>query len=121
MFLKSKVRVTFLLAFFYITSSVKANVNPDGSFGHSIPIKLPPSKIAPSLSINYNSNGTNGMIGVGWSLKGISYITRVNYGYGINYDGDDTYSGPNGRLIDVSGNESYYHYAEENWSRLELS
>ncbi len=94
-----------------------ADINPDGSFGTSVSIKLPPGRkgIQPSISLNYNSNANNGITGLGWNLSGLSSISRDN-GYSINYNNDDNYTGPNGHL-NKHGN--YYHHAEENFSRFE--
>lgn len=54
------------------------DVSANGSFQYSVPLRLPPGikNMIPSLAINYNSQGGNGMLGVGWSLSGISAITR---------------------------------------------
>lgn len=100
-------------------SSLRADVNPDGSFSYSIPIKIPPGTqgVQPNLALVYNSRSGNGMVGVGWGLAGLPVITRMSYGNGINYDGNDTYVGPGGRLVHVSGN--YYRTAQESWNRFE--
>jgi hypothetical protein len=96
-----------------------ADVNPDGSFSYSIPIKTPPGTngVAPQLSLDYNSNAGNGMLGMGFSLSGLSEITRMNWGKGINYNGQDTYIGPDGRLVDINGNKSEYHTEHESWAK----
>ncbi len=100
--------------------SAEHHVNPDGSFSYAIPIKLVLGThgIAPNLAMVYNSNAGNGMLGLGWHLSGISSITRMNYGQGIQYDENDTFVGPDGRLVDVSGgNRLEYHDEYENWNR----
>ncbi|MDX2021843.1 MAG: RHS repeat-associated core domain-containing protein [Deltaproteobacteria bacterium] len=58
--------------------SSKGDVNPDGSYSHSIPLWVPPGThgLQPNLSLEYNSRGGNGLVGVGWSLSGFSQITR---------------------------------------------
>ena len=48
-------------------------ISPAGNSGAattSIPIEVPPGRkgMAPNLSLNYNSNSSNGWIGVGWGL-----------------------------------------------------
>ncbi len=64
------------------------------AYTHEIPIKLPAGTngMQPSLSLEYLSGAGNGLLGVGWSLKGIPSITRVSYGSGITYGGNDTYA-----------------------------
>ena len=53
-------------------------VNPSGAATYSIDIVAPPGTagMQPALSINYNSAGTNGPLGLGWSLGGLSSIHR---------------------------------------------
>jgi len=61
------------------TTGGAANV-ANGSGSYSIPITVPTgtNDVTPSLSLNYNSLGGNGPIGVGWSLSGFSMISRTN-------------------------------------------
>lgn len=55
-------------------------VSPQGSATYSIPIELPEGQggIKPDLGLSYDSNGGNGPLGVGWSIQGLSQITRCN-------------------------------------------
>jgi RHS repeat-associated protein len=53
-------------------------VSKDGAANYSIDIAVPPGTagVQPKLSLNYSSQGTNGLVGVGWSLSGLSSIHR---------------------------------------------
>ena len=111
-----------LISIFLFLAANRLNaqsVGPDGSFNYQIPIKLPPGTkgMAPQLSLVYNSNSGNGMMGMGWSLDGLPAITR-DTSYPINYDGNDTYIGPNGRLVKIS--ENIYHSQYESFSKFEM-
>ena len=62
-------------------------VTPSGSASYSIPIVVPPGTagLQPQLSLSYDSSAPNGPLGVGWSLGGLSRITRC--GQTIAQDG----------------------------------
>jgi hypothetical protein len=49
-----------------------------GTATYAVALKLPPgcSGQTPKLGVHYNGGAGNGMLGVGWSLSGISYIQR---------------------------------------------
>ncbi|TFH43717.1 MAG: hypothetical protein E4G96_00455, partial [Chrysiogenales bacterium] len=120
MVINCRFRLLYACIFVVISSiTAIADVNPDGSFSHSIQIKIPDGArgVQPALSLVYNSNQRNGIAGSGWSLTGFPYVTRDN-SFQLNYGGNDRFIGPNGRLIKV---DDYYHHEEENYSRLEAS
>ncbi|MES0488379.1 MAG: RHS repeat-associated core domain-containing protein [Leptospirales bacterium] len=103
-------------------SELTAGVNPDGSFSHGITIEIPPGTagMQPSISLGYNSNGGNGLVGKGWSLSGFATISRVDNGYGISGQPTDRYSGPGGLLVDVSnGMGKEYHTEQESFQKYE--
>jgi hypothetical protein len=54
------------------------SVGSDGSANTSVPLWVPKGRagIQPELSINYNSRAGNGLLGVGFSLSGLSQITH---------------------------------------------
>lgn len=108
------VSAYFLLC---VTTSVAVAQVSNGQFVTRVPITVPngANGMQPSLSLNYNSGGGRSMLGVGWELSGLSAIARASYGDGVKYDGSDTYTGPSGRLVDVSGNASAYHGASADW------
>ena len=53
-------------------------VSESGAATYAIPLSLPggTAGVVPQLSLNYASNAGNGPIGVGWSLSGLSAISR---------------------------------------------
>ena len=87
-------------------------VSPSGAATYSIPIQVPPgiAGMQPELSLNYNSQAGNGLLGVGWSLGGLSAITRCpttleqdGFIDGVDFDSNDKFCLDGQRLIAVSG------------------
>lgn len=87
-------------------------VSETGAATYSIPITVPPGTagMAPKLSLNYSSQGGNGIAGVGWSIGGLSAITRcpqtiVQDGQtrGVQLDANDRFCLDGQRLIVISG------------------
>src|SRR5689334_2725596 len=84
------------------------SVDNNGSANYSIPIVVPPgtASMEPHLSLSYSSQMGNGLLGVGWSLSGISVIHRCartiaqdNFKGGIFFDSGDRYCMDGQRLI----------------------
>jgi len=65
-------------------------VSSSGAATYSIPIWTPPGPngLAPSISLDYNSQGGNGLAGVGWNLSAVSSIERCRRTK--HQDGDNT-------------------------------
>lgn len=94
--------------------SGKASVSSTGAALYQIPIKVPEgvNGIQPQISVNYNSQSKNGVVGYGWSFTAFSAITRV--GTTFAYDGHTDYVKMSAsdrlmlddqRLMLVSGND----------------
>jgi RHS repeat-associated protein len=101
------------------------SVAADGSFNYSIPIRIPTgiNGVQPKLQLNYNSNNKNGLVGWGWSLTGLSVISRCNasmirdgYTSGIQADDNYKYCLDGQRLVEVSSGQ----YRTENESFLRI-
>ena len=106
-------------------------VSPSGAFTYTIPIAVPPGTggIEPKLGLAYNSQGGNGLLGMGWSLAGLSVIHRcprtvVQDGVlgSVNYDANDRYCLDGQRLVAVSGaygaDATEYRTENESYSRI---
>gem|GEM_PF-4114054 len=91
-------------------------VGPSGAASYSIPINVPPgiNGIQPSLALSYNSQGGNGLMGVGWGLSGLSAISRCpatqatdGVRGSVNYDFGDKFCLDGQRLILTSADSTY--------------
>jgi len=102
-------------------SMPRAEVWHDGSFRHSWPLKLPIATggLAPQLSLEYQSRSEGMFISPGFEIAGLWKIERLALGRGVEYRGNDTYTGPHGRLVDVSGNRTVFHSQQESFVRYE--
>ena len=87
-------------------------VNRYGAATYEIPIEVPPGTagVEPSLSLAYASNGGNGLLGLGWSLRGLSAIGRCpktpaqdGARGAIRYDANDRFCLDGRRLVAVTG------------------
>ncbi len=106
-------------------------VSPSGAATYTIPIQVPPgiAGMAPKLALVYNSQSGNGLFGMGWSLSGLSAITRcprtrAQDGMigGVNFDANDRYCLDGQRLVLVSGTYgaagSEYRTERESFSKI---
>ena len=95
-----------------VVGSIPAEFNVSGgNASYSIPIQVAPGRggMQPDLSLNYTGGG-NGVLGVGWSLGGLSSIHRCpanleqdGFIAGITFTDKDRYCLDGQRLIPVSG------------------
>jgi len=88
------------------------DVSSGGQLQYTMPISMPPGikSVAPQLNLVYTSGSSNGIAGYGWSISGVSSISRTGKSYekdhevkGIQFDYSDYYSFNGQRLILVSG------------------
>lgn len=88
----------------------QAGVSCTGAGTYEIPIEVPPGSadMQPALSLTYNSQAGNGLLGMGWSINGLSAITRCaanmaldGYKGGINYDENDKFCLDGQRLVPI--------------------
>ncbi|NQZ11384.1 MAG: VCBS repeat-containing protein, partial [Algicola sp.] len=94
------------------STSGKFDVGSNGNALYRIPIKVTPgtAKVEPNLALAYNSQGGNGLTGVGWKLQGLSSIHRcptnlTDDGYidGVDFDDNDQFCLDGQRLVAISG------------------
>jgi len=97
------------------------NVAEIGAVTYSIPVQLPPGigNIIPQLAVTYNSMHGNGLLGWGWTVSGLSTITRSRSTIyhdslvdGVNFNGHDRFTLDGQRLMLINGgygaNEAQY-------------
>ncbi|MGJ4961326.1 FG-GAP-like repeat-containing protein [Bradyrhizobium sp. HKCCYLRH3061] len=107
------------------------SVSQSGSATYSVPISMPPGSagVVPALSLDYNSQAGNGLLGVGWFLGGLPSIgrcpqTRAQDGgvRGIAFDAGDRFCMEGERLVAVSGtygaNGTEYRTELEGYSKI---
>lgn len=113
------------------TAEGHLSINSRGNANYNIDIPAPPGagKMEPNLALVYNNASSNGMIGVGWSLKGFPIIQRTGanieqdgFKGGIAYNQDDRFAYSGNRLITVAGSvggdNSIYRTETETWQRF---
>ena len=94
------------------TTTGQFAVSERGAATYSIPIIVPPgiAGMQPELALSYNSQEGNGLLGMGWSLQGLSVIHRCKatidqdgFKGGINFDSDDRFCLDGQRLVATTG------------------
>lgn len=124
---KKRLRTILILLYLLIVLVIPIfsgpDVGQDGSLSYSIPLELPAGTagMGPGLSLEYNSNGGNGILGVGWDLGGIDVISLDSrYPMLIN-DGTNHYVSSymyRGQRL-IFGDDNYYHTEKESFLRIE--
>lgn len=80
--------------------SGSSSVTPTGQYTYRLPIDVPPGRagMQPSLALSYTSGAGNGLLGVGWSLEGLSEIRRCHKTWategtadGVDFDDTDAF------------------------------
>ena len=94
---------------YYGALTGQASVSAGGNASYVLPIELPPGTrgMVPSVSLNYNSNMRNGLLGLGWFLQGpTSRITRCpqtvsqdGISHTVDYSSDDRFCLDGHRLV----------------------
>lgn len=88
-------------------------VNDNGAAVYSIPILIPPGSggMVPTVGIQYNSQSGDGWLGKGWTVSGLSSITRMpktfyldNKVEGLKFNNTDHFILDGNVLIPISGN-----------------
>ena len=116
---------------FAATSNIGAtpgsfNVSPSGAANYTIPITVPPgvNGMQPGLVFSYNSQGGNGLLGMGWNFGSLSTLHRCpatyeqdGYKGGVNLDTNDRLCLDGQRLIPLNG--STYWSATEYRTEIE--
>jgi hypothetical protein len=113
------------------TTGGEFKVGQDGAANYTIRLQIPKgvANVEPAISLEYNSNGGDGIMGVGWALAGLSVINRgptsvAVDGYYDPADGDnnDRFYLDGERLVCVNGvygeNGSEYRTLKEQFSKV---
>ena len=92
--------VVVALSMFMSLAHAQVAVTDGGQASYSQAITVPPgiSGMQPNLSLSYVQGGINGPLGVGWSLQGISSITRCGASKAIDGNAAPVVFGPVDKL-----------------------
>jgi len=91
-----------------------------GAAVYSVPIVVPPGRagMQPTLALSYNSRSGNGVMGLGWTISGVSSIHRCpqtpeqdSYALGVSYAGTDKLCLDGQRLVKAPGTSINYGLA----------
>ncbi|MEW5788556.1 MAG: FG-GAP-like repeat-containing protein [Pseudomonadota bacterium] len=94
-----------------IPGSVSVSETGAATYAAAIPVPPGTGGMEPKLSLNYTSQGGNGLLGVGWSLGGLSAIYRCPKSIaqdgafaGVEYNTNDRFCLDGNRLLVTYGN-----------------
>src|SRR5712692_3580830 len=111
-------------------------VNQNGGATYTIPLTVPPGTagMVPRLALSYDKQVQNDLLGIGWSVSGLSLIRRCGRTIaldgmkgGVNYNADDRFcldgqrlvaikTGVNDPVYGTDGTE--YHTEKESFSKI---
>ncbi len=109
------------------------SINANGAATYSIEMDVPPGTkgSAPELHVDYDSQSPNGLLGMGFTLRGVSAISRCaasvrldGYIGGVSFDDRDRFCLDGQRLVKVAGAGGYgapdsiYHTERETWTKI---
>ncbi len=107
------------------------SVNEGGSVRYSIPLPALPGTggIHPDLSLTYDSSRNNGLLGMGWTLTGLSMVERcpatlAQHGYihGVSLDSSDQFCLDGQLLVPIAGpkgaDNTIYRTENDAFSRI---
>ena len=106
------------------------SVEQDGSASYVIPLDLSGSRhgLKPNLSLSYSSRAGNGVMGTGWTMRGLSAIQRCptnellgEFADPVDFDYSDRYCLDGQRLIYVKRESSVriYYKEDDDGTRIE--
>ena len=114
-----------------VTVPGQFTVNQNGAAGYVIPINVAPGTagLVPSLGLIYSSQGSDGPLGIGWSLSGLSTIARCARTVAqdgvrgvVNNDSNDRFCLDGQRLVAISGtygaDGTIYHTEVDTFSKV---
>lgn len=108
------------------------SVSSDGAAGYSLPIVVPPgiANLQPHMTLAYGAGAGNGLLGIGWSLRGLSVISRSGQTLAqdgtitpVTYGPSDRFTLDGQRLILVAGggydaSDAVFHTEVESWQKV---
>lgn len=117
------------------TTEGQLAVSLTGGATYSIPLAVPPgiNGVVPQISLNYNSQGGNGLAGYGWNVSGISSITRISATKfhdgtidAVDFDNLDRFAFDGQRLLVKNGSGGVYGangtvYETESFSNVKIT